>query len=91
MTWLFVDGTALHLGGAVDGDSAFAIWLRLLLEHHRQTPCVWVSPLLRGSDLLDVSNPLHLHALARDALMPLSTTPEFEAIPVSTLPEDCIP
>lgn len=66
--WAFSDGTILHSGGAVEGDSALAESLRRDVEASkgRFPPKVAVAPLPDGYWPLDAELDFTLHALAQE-------------------------
>lgn len=88
--WIFSDGTRVHLGGKVEGNSPFAMTLMLRLESNSEHPMSSRWGVIGAEPLLDLSVPYLLDAWLRHAVtneVTLKSAPEFE-LPVLSEPSD---
>lgn len=87
MTWHFNDGTVAHLGGKIEGGTAFAQELRLLIADE---PIVQTQPIPNQGTPLDANDPALFDRFLRDEMarpcnewmmLRLVKAPEVPALP----------
>lgn len=83
--WRFSDGTVVHLGGVVDGDSAFAREVRQELARPDVEVSIW--PLPGGSVPLDKNDPALLNAFLWDSSYIPRQRGELELVDAPDVPD----
>lgn len=93
MTWHFSDGTIAHLGGKIEGGTAFAQELRELLADGPQVPAQTIPS---GGTALDPENPSQLDWFLRNEMdrpcnrwmmLRLVKAPEVEPLKIEEIEE----
>lgn len=85
MIWELSDGTRVHLGGRVEGESFLAKFLRRDMSKGPKGPLVYPDAMPSPGVTLDVNDPWHVNSLVTDVArcrgVAVVSAPHVEPIP----------